>query len=110
MARDGLHHQTGPNSDLAKMGGRCIFIKHFRNIETPKNMATGDIETHSDSDRPLQLWGIGFPALVSPILPSKRLVALVLAQWERAAFVFIFRPITLHSPVGNKWEMARAPP
>ena len=57
MVRAWVYHQTGPNSDLCSENGRILHVRHFRNIEISTNMATGDIETHSD--RPRCLWGIG---------------------------------------------------
>jgi hypothetical protein len=57
MVRAWVYHQTGPNSDLCSENGRILHVKHFRNIEMPTNMATGDVKTHSD--RPRCLWGIG---------------------------------------------------
>ena len=57
MVRALVYHQTGPNSDLYSENGRILYVKHFRNIEISTDMATGDIETHSD--RPRYLWGIG---------------------------------------------------
>jgi hypothetical protein len=51
MVRALVYHQTGPNSDLYSKNGRVLYIKNFRNIEISTNMATGDIEAHSDRPR-----------------------------------------------------------